>query len=208
MKISVLDVNNLSVVKDTFSGRVNQDVIHQAVVKYQASLRQGNASTKERSEVSGGGRKPYKQKGTGRARAGSSRSPLWSGGGVTFGPHPRDFSYSIPKKIKICALREGIKAKINSQDIVCVKDFLEEYKKTKEFVKVLDDLNLKGKILLIVDKPTQSIKRVTNNIMFLTLICAKDVNVYDLLKNNKVLIVEKALIELVNRINGEVEAVD
>ena len=85
---------------EAFGEAVNTAVLHQSIVKYQASLRQGNASTKERADVSGGGKKPFKQKGTGRARAGSSRSPLWKGGGVTFGPQPRDFSYEIPKKVK------------------------------------------------------------------------------------------------------------
>ena len=123
-KIVVLDIEGKEKEEidllNIFDGRINSDVIHQAVIMYQASLRQGNASTKERAYVSGGGKKPYRQKGTGRARAGSNRSPLWHGGGVVFGPHPRDFGYTIPKKIKKAALRESLKAKFNNKALFCI----------------------------------------------------------------------------------------
>jgi len=101
---------------EEFKADVNQDVIHQAVVMYHASLRQGTASTKERSYVSGGGKKPYRQKGTGRARAGSTRSPLFHGGGIIFGPHPRGFGYDVPRKVKKAALRESLNSKIKDKD--------------------------------------------------------------------------------------------
>ena len=107
---------------EIFSGNINQNVLHQAVVMYQACLRQGTASTKQRGDVSGGGIKPFRQKGTGRARAGSSRSPLWKKGGIVFGPTPRDFSYSIPKKILRAALRESLKAKYQNQNLLCVDE--------------------------------------------------------------------------------------
>ena len=97
--------------EDAFSGRVNTDVIHQVVTMYRATLRQGTANTKRRAEVAGGGKKPWRQKGTGRARHGSIRSPLWHKGGVIFGPHPRDFGFVIPQKVRVAAVRESLKAK-------------------------------------------------------------------------------------------------
>ena len=101
------ETDSVELPDEIFGAEINQDVIHQAITMYQASLRSGHASTKERGSVSGGGRKPWRQKGTGRARQGSIRSPLWHKGGVVFGPHPRDFSYTLPKKIKTAALRES-----------------------------------------------------------------------------------------------------
>ena len=133
---------------DIFGGRVNQDILHQAIVMYQASQRQGTLGVKDRGAVSGGGKKPFRQKGTGRARAGSNRSPLWAGGGQTFGPVSRDFGYSLPKKIKTAALRESLVAKFQDKDLVCVTDLSKPLNKTKEFAKILGNLNLTGKILL------------------------------------------------------------
>ncbi len=129
MKLSILDIKgkesgSIDLPENIFSGRINTHVLHQAIVMYQACQRQGTASTKERACVNGGGKKPYRQKGTGRARAGSTRSPLWKGGGVTFGPHPRDFDYSIPKRIKKAALRESLHAKFLDKNLVCVNDLL------------------------------------------------------------------------------------
>ncbi len=185
---------------DLFGEKVNKDVIHQAVIMYQASIRQGNADTKERGEVSGGGKKPYRQKGTGRARVGSSRSPLWKGGGVTFGPHPRDFGYSMPKKIKRAALRESLNAKIKSNDLVCVDDIKQEFTKTKEFDKLLKSLHLSGKILAILDGSDQSIIRVSRNIPRFNIMRVEDVNAYDILRNKKVLLTKTAFNKLIERV--------
>lgn len=186
---------------DIFGVRVNTDVIHQAVVMYQASLRQGNACTKTRKEVSGGGRKPYKQKGTGRARAGSSRSPLWKGGGVTFGPKPRDFSYDVPKKIRKSALRASLNARFQSGDFHCVADLKESFSKTKEFVKVLENLKIEAKTLALLDGSNDSIARVTNNIPRFEVKRACDVNAYDVLKYKKILVTETGVANLLGRIS-------
>ena len=185
-----------------FGGRLNTDVIHQAVVMYQASLRQGNASTKERKNVSGGGKKPYRQKGTGQSRAGSSRSPLWKGGGVTFGPHKRDFGYTLPKKIRNAALRECLKAKCLDNDLLCVADIKESFSKTKEFAKFLDRLKLKGKILAVLDGCDESIPRVSRNIPLFKTIRAQDVNAYDVLRNKKLLVSKTAFGNLLSRLKG------
>lgn len=193
---------------DLFGQKVNTDVIHQAVVMYQACLRQGNASTKERADVSGGGKKPFKQKGGGRARAGSSRSPLWHGGGVTFGPHPRDFSYTIPKKIKKAALRESLNAKFQDNNILCIDDIKESFSKTKEFVQVLKDLNVDCKVLALLDGSDESIVRVTRNIRFFQLMRAQDVNAYDILRYKKLLVTKTALNQILDRINKEESKVE
>lgn len=185
---------------DLFNKRINQDVIHQAVVMYQACLRQGTADTKERGQVSGGGKKPYRQKGTGRARVGSSRSPIWQGGGVTFGPHPRDFRYSVPRKIKKVALRESLNAKIQAKDLVCIDDVKQTLEKTKEFNKFLQGLELTGKILALFDGCDESIIKVSRNIPRLTIMRAVDVNAYDILRNRKVLLTKTAFQQLLDRI--------
>ena len=124
-ELNVVDIKgekaaSIELPKEKFGVHVQDAVIHQAVVMYNANHRQGTASTKTRSEVSGGGKKPWAQKGTGRARQGSSRSPLWKKGGIVFGPHPRDFSYSVPKKVRVAALRESLNAKFLGNSLVCV----------------------------------------------------------------------------------------
>ena len=204
-KLDVLDkkgskAESIDLPEEIFGGRLNTDVIHQAIVMYQASLRQGNASTKERADVSGGGKKPYRQKGTGQARAGSSRSPIWKGGGVTFGPHPRDFSYTLPKKIRKAALRESIKSKCKDENLHCIADLKDSFSKTKEFASILKALSLKGKILAILDGSDESVQRVSRNIPSLKLVRAQDVNAYDILRNKKVLVTKTAFQSLVERI--------
>ncbi|MCK5012276.1 MAG: 50S ribosomal protein L4 [Candidatus Omnitrophica bacterium] len=204
-KLPVLDkkgseVEKIDLPEEIFDSRLNTDVIHQAVVMYQASLRQGNASTKERADVSGGGRKPYRQKGTGQSRAGSSRSPLWRGGGVTFGPHPRDFGYTIPKKIKKAALRESLKAKSRDNNLLCIIDVKDSFNKTKEFAKFLDALDLKGKVLAVLDGSDESIGRASRNIPLFNVMRAQDVNAYDIMRNKKLLVTKTAFANLLERV--------
>jgi large subunit ribosomal protein L4 len=204
-KLAVLDnegseVEKIDLPEEIFGSRLNADVIHQAVVMYQASLRQGNASTKERADVSGGGKKPYRQKGTGQARAGSSRSPLWHGGGVTFGPHPRDFGYTIPKKIKKAALRESLKAKSQDDNLMCIADIKDSFSKTKEFAKLLKKLDLKGKVLAVLDGSDESIGRASRNIPSFNVMRAQDVNAYDIMRNKKLLVTKTALANLLERV--------
>ncbi len=192
----------LDIPDSMFGCTINTDILHQASLMYQAGQRQGTASTKERGAVSGGGKKPYRQKGTGRARAGSNRSPLWHKGGVVFGPHPRDFSYSIPRKIKIAALRESINAKLLSQDLFCVETFEVTSAKTKDFARFLAGLNLKGKILALLDQDDfcEQVKKVSRNIPYFHLMMVKDVNAYDVLRNKKLLVTKAAFKNLLERI--------
>lgn len=194
------EVSQIELPEDIFGVPVNTDVIHQAMVMYQASLRQGNASTKERGSVSGGGIKPWRQKGTGRARQGSIRSPLWHGGGVVFGPHPRDFGYSVSKKIKRVALRESLNAKYQSQTLFCLEEFNDKITKTKEFAGILSALKLSGRILALLDGCDKSIQLVSRNIPRFELVRTKDANAYDVLRNKNVLLTRTSLNKILERI--------
>lgn len=205
VKLAVLnkegkESGSVDISDDIFGKYVNSDVIHQAVVMYQASLRQGNADTKERAEVSGGGRKPYKQKGTGRARAGSSRSPLWKGGGVTFGPTPRDFSYTLPQKLRLKALKESLNAKHQDGNLIIIDDLKEALTKTKEFATILKNLDINCKVLAVLDGSDESIMRVSKNITRFQLMRGQDVNAFHLIKFKKVILTKTALDNLINRI--------
>lgn len=184
-------------------GNVKTGVLHQAVVKYQASLRQGTLSTKERGEVSGGGVKPFRQKGTGRARAGSSRSPLWKGGGITFGPHPRDFGYKISKKAKRGALAEALKSKFQSDELYLINELNEPLQKTKDFAKILKALKIDTKTLALLDGSDVSILRVSRNIPFIKLMRSQDVNALDICNCRKLLLTKTAYENLVKRIQSE-----
>lgn len=183
-----------------FGGKVNESVIHQAVVMYLANQRQGNAATKTRGEVSGGGRKPWRQKGTGRARAGSSRSPLWHKGGVVFGPHPREYGYSISKKTRIAALRASLNAKFQANELLCVEDIKLDKPKTKEVALIIKAFKLRGKVLAIFDGASNDVTLASRNIRFLSISRASDINAYDVLKNKTVLMTKSAIENLLKRI--------
>ncbi|MDP2653827.1 MAG: 50S ribosomal protein L4 [Candidatus Omnitrophota bacterium] len=192
----------LDLPKEIFEAPLNTKVLHQAVVMYQASQRQGTLNTKERAYVSGGGKKPFRQKGTGRARAGSIRSPLWHGGGTVFGPHPRDFGYDIPKRARKTALRESLNAKFKSNDLFCLIELKEKISKTKDFAKILDALKLKGKILAILDGCDDSVRLASRNIDRFQLMRSEDVNAYHILRNKRLLVTKTAFHKLLKRIEG------
>lgn len=205
LKLSVVnksgkEVDTVELPKEIFGVPVNTDVLHQAMVMHQAALRQGNASTKERGAVSGGGKKPWRQKGTGRARAGSSRSPLWYGGGVVFGPHPRDFGYTIPKKIKRAALRESLNAKFQNKNLICLEDLKGKLGKTKEFAQILTALKLQGKILALLDGCDDSVKLASRNLPRFEMLRCEDVNAYDVLRNKNLLLTKTSLSKILERV--------
>lgn len=188
-------------IPDTISKEiVDKGVLYQAVLAYLASSRQGTASTKGMAEVRGGGKKPWRQKGTGRARHGSIRSPLWHGGGVTFGPKPRDFGYDVPKKVKTAALREGLNAKYQDKTLFCVEDLKSDFTKTKNFAKILKSLNLPGKVLGVLDGSDSSVERATKNVRRFQLMRAQDVNGYDVLRYRSLLVTKTALKNLLARV--------
>lgn len=199
--LPVLDTSGKEVEKieldfKVFDGRISKGSIYRAVHNYLANNRNRNASTKTRGEVSGGGKKPWRQKGTGRARVGSIRSPLWRHGGVVFGPHPRDFSYSLPKKIKKLALRSALNDRALNNDMVIVNTLiLENIKvaKTKTFAEILKRLKIKEKVLIVLNSFSESIMLSVRNIPGVCLIDAKSINAYDVLKHTKLLIAKDAL---------------
>lgn len=186
-----------------FDGEVKKKTLYQAIVGYRANQRLGLAQTKTRGEVSGGGKKPWKQKGTGRARHGSIRSPLWRHGGVVFGPHPRDFSVTIPQGIRLEALRSSLNAKVKSGDVVLAEKIHIMHPKTKDFVAFLGALKLTGgSVLCVIDSVTENIKRSTRNIPRLSIIDSGSLNAYDVLNSKKLLITRDSLKNLTKRLKN------
>jgi len=185
--------------KKLFTGRVNEKVLYQAVLMYNANQRQGNASTKTRGDVSGGGKKPWRQKGTGRARAGSIRSPLWRGGGVVFGPHPRDFHYEIPKHVKRLAFLSSINSKLNENKVIGIDAVNIKEPKTKNFKSILEALKLKGKSLFVLDNVDENIKRSSGNLEEVLVKNYKDFNTMDVLNCENVVMSKASLERLPER---------
>ena len=176
-------------------------IVHRALVRQITNARQGKASTKTRSEVRGGGRKPWRQKGTGRARAGSIRSPLWRGGGVIFGPKPRQFNLKMNRKERRLALRTAFSSR--SQDLIVVEDFAAQLvqPKTKELVSALTRWGIENgkkqpKILLIVSEIPENLHLSARNISYLKLILANSLNVYDVLEADKIVLTSDALAKI------------
>lgn len=198
------EIDKINLDPKVFDGKVNNSVLYQVVLNYRANQRRGYASTKTRGEVSGGGRKPWRQKGTGRARVGSIRSPLWRGGGVVFGPHPRDYSYRLPHKIKLLALRSSLNVKLKENNIVVLDDIKIDKPKTKEIITILSNLksqigNLSEPKLLLLDKNDKTLRLITNNIKFLKINLAKDTHAYEILRARKVIITKEGLKQLTDR---------
>jgi large subunit ribosomal protein L4 len=193
----------LEVDEKVFGEEPNIHVMHLALKRQLSNARAGTACAKTRSEVRGGGKKPWKQKGTGRARAGSLRSPLFAGGGVIFGPKPRDYSFSMPVKARRLALRSALSSRIDN--IKVIKDFSAiKTPKTKEFVKILDSLGVSGKVLVIADTVTAEeqmrIKLSSGNIPNVKLILSSNINVKDILEANNIVITESAINEITERL--------
>lgn len=193
------EVGNFSFNKTIFTGAVNKGVLYQAVRMYNANRRQGNASTKTRGDVSGGGKKPWRQKGTGRARAGSTRSPLWRHGGVIFGPHPRDYHYGIPKKVKRLALLSSINSKLNENRIIGMDAVKVEEPKTNKFKAILEALKLKGKSLFIVEGVDENVLRASRNLQEVSIKNYKDFNTMDVLTCDNMVMSRPALEKLPER---------
>lgn len=200
------EVDNLKLDALVFDGVVNAAVLYQAVNAYRANQRRGLASTKTRGEVSGGGKKPWKQKGTGRARVGSIRSPLWRHGGVVFGPHPRDFSYTIPDKIKELALKSSLNAKVKEGGLIILDEFKVQGPKTKAANNIFMNFKLrtkqlkKARHLLLLEKPDNNSKLALRNIGFLNVNRVADTHAYEIMSHTKVLITKGGLSDLVKRL--------
>ena len=179
----------------------NEAVLFEAIIAQRASLRQGNHKVKNRSEVAGGGRKPWRQKGTGRARQGSIRSPQWRGGGVVFGPTPRSYSYKLPKKVRRLALLSALSSKVREESIVVLEGLAFDAPKTKEFVKVLSNLSIDKKALFVTADLDENVALAARNIPGITVVSATGINVLDLVGHEK-LVLTKAAVEKVEEVLG------
>lgn len=194
-EMNILNMNNEKVGTIQLDGKVfgapvKKTLIHEIVTMQLANKRQGTAATKNKALVRGGGKKPWKQKKTGRARAGSNRSPLWVGGGTIFGPNPRDYSYKEPIKKVRGALKSALSAKANDGEIVVVNDLEIKEPKTKLMADILNKLGLNEGVLILSDKRDRNIELASRNIPKVKVLPLRELNVYDLLKYRKLLITE------------------
>jgi large subunit ribosomal protein L4 len=207
LTVDVLDISGKAVGKlelseEVFGVKPNKNLVAQAVRVYLANQRLGSASTKTRGEVSGGGKKPWKQKGTGRARAGSIRSPLWRGGGVTHGPQPRDFGLKFPKKMRRKALACALSDKVLGNDLVVLNNIEFKEPKTKEAAAMLKNLNIDSKGLVASNEFGEKEVKALRNLKEIKLIKAVDLNTYEVVNSKKVLITKKG-VEQVEKLLGE-----
>jgi large subunit ribosomal protein L4 len=186
-KVSQVDLNDA-----VFGAEVNEAIIYDVVKMQLASRRSGTASTKTRSDVRGGGKKPWRQKGTGRARAGTTRSPIWRGGGIVFGPHPRDYSFSIPKKVRKKAVISALSMKFKDNKMVILKDFPMEKISTRVFKNVVDLFNLK-KALFVIDDTNEVLLKSSRNIKNVKMIRSEGINVYDILNHEHLILLEPSV---------------
>jgi len=177
--------------------------VHDTVVAYQAAQRMGTASTKTMGEVAGSGKKPWRQKGTGRARAGSFASPLWRGGGVVFGPKPRDFSKTVSRKTKQLALRKALTERLKAGDVVLVEDLKLESAKTKDFVSVLSALELKGSALIVAQATDKNLTLASRNVPNVALATSDSLNTYDVLRPDKLVFTRGAFEQVEARLAKE-----
>ncbi len=200
MEIDIRDINNSVIGKYTTEkldpASVKEEVIHQVVVNYLANQRQGTHSTKTRGEVSGGGRKPWRQKHTGRARQGSIRAPHWVGGAIVFGPKPRDYFYELPKALRKVALREAIEGKLRDNELFLLDSIKIDKPKTKEMVSILKKLGLDGSVLIITPDKDENLILSSRNIPQVTVKRVLDVNAYDIVSHNRVLVLKEAMQKL------------
>ena len=192
------EVGSIELNDSIFAVEVNTHVMHQAVVQYLANKRQGTQSALTRAEVRGGGRKPWRQKGTGRARQGSTRSPQWTGGGVVFAPKPRDYSFKLNKKVKRLALKSALTTKVNDGKFVVVDEINLPEMKTKEMVKVLNNLNV-NKSLVVLEDANEKAVVAARNIPTVETASVSTINVYDILKYDSV-VVTKAAVEKIEEV--------
>lgn len=186
-------VGELELNESVFGVKMNEALIHQAVVMQLASQRLGTHSTKTRGLVRGGGRKPWKQKGTGRARSGSTRSPIWVGGGIVFGPSPRSYAFRMPRKQRRLAIKCALSDKVQSGDFIVLESLEFEAARTKSMVKMLGDFGFDKKTLLITAEENENVERSSRNIPGVKAINSGGLNVYDILNHNKLFITKEAI---------------
>ncbi|MBS4175710.1 50S ribosomal protein L4 [Bacillus sp. FJAT-49736] len=194
-------VGEIELNDSVFGIEPNQHVLFDAIVMQRASLRQGTHKVKNRSEVSGGGKKPWRQKGTGRARQGSIRSPQWRGGGTVFGPVPRSYSYKLPKKVRRLAIKSALSSKVLEANILVLESLSFDAPKTKEFAAVLKNLSVAKKALVVTDGTDANVALSARNIPGITVVDANGINVLDVVSHDQ-LIMTKAAVEKVEEVLG------
>jgi large subunit ribosomal protein L4 len=207
MKINVQNINGeameecdipFTIVEE---GAKGLQAVHDAVVAYTASQRSGTACAKTRSEVAGTGKKPWRQKGTGRARAGSFRSPIWRGGGVVFGPRPRDFRKDVNKKTRKLALKKALSERFKSGEIIVVDQVSFEQPKTRTFIDMLDKLEIDGTALLVTERVDVNAQLSARNIPYVSVTTGDSLNTYDTLKYDRIIMTREALVGLQSRLS-------
>ncbi|WP_432404497.1 50S ribosomal protein L4 [Wukongibacter sp. M2B1] len=200
-KVDVLNVSGQRVGEielndNVFGVEVNQHVLYEAVKNYLANQRQGTQSAKTRAEVRGGGRKPYRQKGTGRARQGSLRSPNFVGGGVVFAPKPRDYSYKLPKKVKRLAIKSALSSKVQNNEIIVLEELTMDAPKTKDMVSILKNINTAKKALIVLGDKNDNVAKSASNIPGVATSMVNNINVYDILKYDTFVVTKEAVQKL------------
>jgi large subunit ribosomal protein L4 len=186
-KVSQVELNDA-----VFAAQPNEAVVYDVVKMQLAARRAGTASTKTRSDISGGGKKPWRQKGTGRARAGTTRSPLWRSGGVVFGPHPRDYSFNVPKKMRKQALISALSMKLKQDKMLVINDFPMEKISTRKFQDIIDLFDLK-KALFVLDADNENLQKSSHNIKNIKMIRSEGLNVYDILNHEHLVLLEPSI---------------
>lgn len=197
--IDGVKVSEIELTDEIFNVPVKQHVLHQVVTMQLTNRRAGTASTKGRSETRGGGQKPYRQKGTGRARAGSRRSPLWRGGGVVFGPKPRSYVYKTPKKVRRQALKMALTSKVQDKSLVVVDQLNLETVKTKRFAEVMRALKAK-EALIVTDRKLENLELSSRNVPGVKVVRSEGLNVYDILRFKHVILLEPSVKQLEGRL--------
>ena len=197
-KLNVLNINGQNVgeielVDSIFNVEVNEHVLYEAVKNQLANKRQGTQSAKTRAEVRGGGRKPWKQKGTGRARQGSIRSVQWVGGGVAFAPKPRNYRYTLPKKVRSLAMKSALSSKVQNNEMIVLDVLNMEAPKTKEFAQILKNINAGKKSLIVTAENNENVIRSARNIEGVQVSTVNTINVYDILKYDSFVITTEAV---------------
>jgi large subunit ribosomal protein L4 len=194
-------VGEVDLKEDIFGVEVKPYLLHEVVVWQRACRRRGTASTKTRGEVSGGGHKPWRQKGTGRARVGSNRSPVWRGGGTVFGPKPRSYAYSLPKKVRRAALKMALSSKLANGQLVVLEDYPFNAPKTKEFIQVMKKFDLE-KVLFITSEGHEALELSARNVPYVQVLPTAGLNVYDILRYDHLVLLSPAVAAIEARLTA------
>jgi large subunit ribosomal protein L4 len=205
MKLAITDTKGnsqgeLEVAFSLIENGKGTQAVHDVVVAHRAAQRMGTACTKTMGEVAGSGKKPWRQKGTGRARAGSFQSPLWRGGGVVFGPKPRDFGKKVSRQARQLAMRKAMSERLRAGDVVLLDDLKLGSPKTREFMGVLDALNIDGTTLIVAENPDQNLMLASRNVPYVAVTTGKAINTYDVLRSDKLVFTRAAFEQLQARL--------